>query len=85
MIKQVTPRVSTRWSQQTAGGQWRRVWFLGSRPQRRVRTADGSPAWTIWEDGVAVFSGTKQQCEDWLDWHDRKSSQRAVRRMQRSA
>jgi hypothetical protein len=38
--------------------------------RRRVFAARRSRVWTIWEQGTFVFSGSKQECEDWLDSQD---------------
>ena len=47
------------------------MWRLGNG-RRRVEGPLRGAEWTIWEDGSPVFAGTKQQCEDWLDWRDQQ-------------
>ncbi len=49
----------------------RRVRLLGFAG-RRVRPVKDSDAWTVWLRGTSSYVGTKQQCEDWLDWQDQR-------------
>jgi hypothetical protein len=65
------------WPQSSAGIGWRRVWQLGPGSQH-VKAAAKSHPWAVWKEGACVFSGTKQQCEDWLDRQDREARKLAA-------
>ena len=70
MIKIVSD-AAARWSHTAANLVWRRIRLLGFAG-RRVRAAKDSGVWTVFQNGTDVFTGTKQQCEDWLDWQDQR-------------
>ena len=60
------------WPQSVVSNGWRRLWLLGS-VRHYVRGGRRRKPWTIWQQRTRVFSGSKQQCEDWLDWQDRQT------------
>ncbi|MCG8584303.1 MAG: hypothetical protein MI757_06285 [Pirellulales bacterium] len=80
MIKRsrnATPLGHGRWTHRTVSGiGWRRMWLLNA-PRQSVTADDGPKPWSVWRNGERVFSGTKQQCEEWLDWQDQQTRKAA--------
>ena len=70
MIK-IARDAAVRWPFVAAELVWRRIRLLGFAG-RRVRILKNSNVWTISQQGASAFAGTKQQCEDWLDWQDQR-------------
>jgi hypothetical protein len=70
-------RAALRWPQTIVTSGWRRIWMLSPK-RRHVRPTEGSSRWTVWQEDAPVFSGDKQQCEDWLDWKDHQKRKNAA-------
>ena len=76
MIK-IARDAAVRWPFIAAELVWRRIQLLGYAG-RRVRTKRGSSVWMVSQQGTSAFAGTKQQCEDWLDWQDQRVRKRSA-------